>query len=249
MGCSLTIHTMVKNEPFVYYAVRSVYDYSDVIMLWDTGSSDRYTLSDIERLLDEDVDKKIDFRHVPIEIDQTIFTHENQKECADTWKGTFGLGSVRQMQIDDTKTDYFMLVDGDEVHYNGTIKRIKSEVLPSLDGDLVWARIPYYNFCGIEQILGDKKAMGRIYKTSEIAVTKDFPELHYVKKVGRPTRFGNCMRVNNLRPFAHFETYLKPWRRPSMERARTVRPAPPIPEVMVKEPSYIERFEETKTNE
>jgi hypothetical protein len=57
------------------------------------------------------------------------------------------------------------------------------------------------------------------------------------------------MRVNKLRPFAHFETYLKPWRRPSMEASRVVRPAPPIPEIMMKEPFYIKRFEETKVNE
>jgi hypothetical protein len=70
----LTVHCMVRNEPFVYYAVKSVYDYVGKILLYDTGSYDEHTLEDIELLLSEDVDNKIIFEYVPIEVDETKWT-------------------------------------------------------------------------------------------------------------------------------------------------------------------------------
>jgi len=50
----LTIHSVIKNEPFIYYSIKSIYNYADEILLYDTGSDDKYTLNDIDRLLEED---------------------------------------------------------------------------------------------------------------------------------------------------------------------------------------------------
>ena len=68
---SLTAHIMVRNEPFVWYAVRSVYPYVDKILLWDTGSDDECTRVDICDLVDSDADRKIDVRFVRVDVDET----------------------------------------------------------------------------------------------------------------------------------------------------------------------------------
>ena len=240
---SLTVQMVVKNEPFIYYSVKSIYDDADVIMLVDTVSDDKYTKSDIDRILDEDVDKKIEFKSIPIEVDQTPFTHDKWEVYAEAWKGKFACGRIRQMQIDDTKTDYFMQVDGDEVHYDNVVKRIKELILPQFSDEILWARLPFYMFCDTKHILGYKKAMGRIFTTKKMYVTADFPEMHYVRELGRYSRSRFCMEARNITPFAHFETYLKPWRKPSLDLNRVMRPAPALPEVMTREPFYIERFE------
>lgn len=38
----ITVHTLVKNEErYLWFAVTSVIDYVDKMLLWDTGSTDR----------------------------------------------------------------------------------------------------------------------------------------------------------------------------------------------------------------
>ncbi len=76
----LTIHCVVRNEPFIYYAIKAVYPYAKKILLYDTGSYDKHTLEDIRILLKEDIDKKIIFKQIPIEIDETKWSMDNLKD-------------------------------------------------------------------------------------------------------------------------------------------------------------------------
>ena len=66
MKTNLTIQSVVKNEPFIWYAIKAVYDYCDKILLYDTGSTDKHTLNDIQKLLKEDKKNKNIFREIPI---------------------------------------------------------------------------------------------------------------------------------------------------------------------------------------
>lgn len=244
----ITIHSVVRNEPFVYYAIKAVYDEADKILLYDTGSYDAYTLKDIDRLLDEDFDKKITFESVPMETDQTmiLFTSENMKKLKKEYAGRFGLGDVRQMQIDDTKTDFFMVVDGDEIHYRGTVKRIKEEILPKMVGETCWARLPVTWFCELNQSHTVCDSMGRIFKTEKICMDVRFPEMHIMK--GHHTAINKspyCLKAWDLKPFVHFESYLKPWRRPNGLNHRR-RSHGLLPEVMIENDYFIKRFEASR---
>ena len=98
MGQTLTAHTIVKNEEnFVEYAIRSVINYVDKIIIYDTGSTDR-TVEILENLKREFPEKII---------------FEEKGEC-DKKHHT----ELRQEMLDRTNTDWFMILDGDEVWTN-----------------------------------------------------------------------------------------------------------------------------------
>lgn len=88
----LTIHTLVKNEEcWLKQALLSVIKYADQILVWDTGSTDN-TVAIIESINSP----KIKF-----------------KECGSVDRQ--GLVNLRNQQIKATKTDWFLILDGDEI--------------------------------------------------------------------------------------------------------------------------------------
>ncbi len=92
---SLTAHCLVKNEEnFVGFAIRSVIDYVDQMIVFDTGSTDK-TVVIIEELAKQYPDKII---------------FEEKGPC-DKIRHT----QLRQEMLDRTTTDWFMILDGDEV--------------------------------------------------------------------------------------------------------------------------------------
>lgn len=244
---SLTAHCMVRNEPFVYYAVKSVYPYVDRILLYDTGSYDKYTLEDIQVLLREDIEKKIIFKEVPIEIDETMWScrkdHTNYRRMAKENQGKKGKWFVRRQMIDDTETKYFMILDGDEVYYQiGIYALIRSLY--------IW---PENKLCGFVPLTWFKDLRhtfrrthsGRVFVTDAIGMTPKSPgEFHTVKSTGQAIGRGSpcSFDIKDVFPFAHFETYLKPWRR-DVDPNKIKDLVGPLPEVMEDEPYFIERFQ------
>jgi glycosyltransferase involved in cell wall biosynthesis len=102
-------HTLVKNEDrYLWYAVTSVINYVDKIILWDTGSTDN-TCKIIDEILKK-YPKKVEFNEVG-EIDANKFS------------------LIRQEMLDQTKADWVMLVDGDEVWWEDSIKKLT---------DIIW---------------------------------------------------------------------------------------------------------------
>lgn len=108
---TLTAHCLVKNEArFAWFAVMSVIHHVDKVLLWDTGSTDGTIgiLREIKKLGGD----KVDLREVG------SVTPE-------------GFTLVRQEMLDATKTDWFIVVDGDEIWWEESIKRV-AQVVKSL---------------------------------------------------------------------------------------------------------------------
>lgn len=102
---SITVHTMVKNEEqWIWYALKSVLDYADQILVFDTGSTDK-TVKIIKS----------------IKSTKIIF---EQKGEADAVR----LRILRQEQLERTKTDWFLIVDGDEVWPLETLAELKYKI-------------------------------------------------------------------------------------------------------------------------
>ena len=97
----ITAHMVVKNEDqWIWYAISSVLPYVDKFLIVDTGSSDHTV-----KIIKSFTDKKIQFTQTKIAV------------SAD-------MTSVRQKQIDQTKTPWIWIVDGDEVYPEGTAEEI-----------------------------------------------------------------------------------------------------------------------------
>jgi glycosyltransferase involved in cell wall biosynthesis len=101
MSSGITAHMVVKNEDqWVWFAISSVLPYVDSILITDTGSTDRTV--DIIKAVASD---KIIFNQVKATTKDDVT-------------------AVRQAQIENTKTSWIWIVDGDEIYGSDTAKEI-----------------------------------------------------------------------------------------------------------------------------
>ena len=255
MQTNLTIQTIVKNEPFVYYAIKSVYDYCDKILLYDTGSNDEHTLDDIQQLLEEDHQKKIVFKQVAIAAGEELWSLDTVQKVIEERRGLPTKGQVRQMQIDDTRTEYFMLVDGDEVHYQSSMEYIVQELIPNWPKDKLCVGLPLIWFYDIDHTFTDYTfpVNGRILPTDQVYMNNDSPnEKHLIKATGEHFTYDHpaYLKLNNIKPYAHFESMLKPWRRKYLVPKDNVVPfTEAYPEVIYQNSYYISRYLDEQTGE
>lgn len=248
MKTDLTIHSVVKNEPFLYYAIKAVYDYCDEIILYDTGSTDKHTLEDIQTILSEDIDNKIRFKEVPLGFDEEKWSLNNLETFIPQNRGKMSVGKCRQMMIDETKTKYFMLVDGDEVHYRRTMNLITQDLLSDFPANIIAVGLPLIWFFDTQTTFttGTFPVNGRIFITDKVYMGKDSPnEQHLIKGTGEFFTYEHpaYLIYNEATPYAHFESVIRPWRRKHL-----VPPTEPqlftgtLPEVIVENPFYWKRF-------
>ena len=108
---TVTAHTLVKNEEnFIWYAIMSVLPYVDKMIVFDTGSTDK-TVPIIKKILKTKEGKgKIHFEEKG-EVDKQGHT------------------DLRNEMIKMTKTDWFMILDGDEVWPEEEIRYLLSNEL------------------------------------------------------------------------------------------------------------------------
>lgn len=98
----ITAHCIVKNEEnFIWYAINSVIDFVDKIMVWDQGSTDR-----------------------TIEIIKTI---DNPK--INLKKFSEDVHHLRQKMLEETHVgDWIFVLDGDEIWYLDAIKNLRNSL-------------------------------------------------------------------------------------------------------------------------
>lgn len=242
----LTVHSVIKNEPFIYYSIKSIYDYADEILLYDTGSDDKYTLEDINRLLEEDKEKKIKFKQFSLDFNENKWTYENVDKFAKENIGKFSVGKVRQIQLDDTGTEYCMVVDGDEVHYKETIEKIIDDIIQTVDKKIIGINIPLIWFYDLNYnfIVPGLENTGRIWQVNKVKMNEQSPnEYHCFKDSGVPIAREDkeYLIYKDIKPYAHFETFLKPWRRKiNLEQLTQFKGN--LPEVMQENDYYIKRY-------
>ena len=103
---TITAHCLVKNEEnFIWYAIKSVIDFVDQVIVFDTGSTDK-TIEMVKELQQEYPDKII---------------FEEKGECDKK-----GHTDLRQEMIEKTRTDWFIILDGDEIWTKNGIEEIVS---------------------------------------------------------------------------------------------------------------------------
>ncbi len=194
-------HTLVKNEErYLWYAVMSVIDWLDKILIWDTGSTDK-TVEIIKEIKREYPDK-VDFKEVG-EVDPQKFT------------------AVRQKMLDKTNSDWLLLVDGDEVWWEDSIKTMVSTIRAEGNNLETIITVPY-NIVGDiyhyqEEAAGRYEIDGRRGHFSLRAINRKIPGLHLKKPHGTQGFFDKNgiliqERAKKFRrfldaPFIHF-TYM-----------------------------------------
>lgn len=109
---TLTAHMVVMNEEkWIWYSIASIIDYVDYLIIYDTGSTDN-TVKIIDTFIDGRYHDKISFSK------KGSVTREQ-------------FVSLRNEQVQNTKTDYFLVVDGDEVYFRSQMIELRE----ALDSD------------------------------------------------------------------------------------------------------------------
>jgi glycosyltransferase involved in cell wall biosynthesis len=164
----ITVHCLVRNEEyFVRAALASVLPVATRVLVYDTGSSDR-TLDEIATL-----------RSPKIEVVQKTDASPRR------------LTEYRNEMIEQTTTEWFWLVDGDEIYPVRALARLQTELarVPEWVHRIV---IPRRHFVQSLNFITPFDALGRIYRTSRIRISKDYP------------RQTSCLKDDPSAPFDRF---------------------------------------------
>jgi len=161
-------HTVVKNEArFLWFSVLSVIDHLDKLLLWDTGSTDG-TLEIIEKLRERYPDK-------------ILFKQRKQETVED-------FANVRQEMLDETDSDWILMLDADEIWWKESIKRVVDLIQNKgneLESIIVPTILPVGDmFHRQEEKAGRYKLAGHVGHYSLRAVNMSIPGLHSFGKHG-----------------------------------------------------------------
>jgi len=165
---NIWVHTLVKNEErYIWYALMSVIEYVDKIIVWDTGSDDRTV--EIIKIIKKYFPDKILFKELgDISIDK--FTQ------------------ARQEMLYETKADWFLVLDGDEIWWDKSIKKVVN-IINSKGDSIKSIAVPSYNLVGDiyhyqEEAAGQYSIAGRKGHLSIRAINMKIPGLSSKKPHG-----------------------------------------------------------------
>lgn len=104
---TLTAHCLIKNEEnFIWFALKSVLDFVDEVIVFDTGSTDS-TVAIV--------------RNLQKEYSNIIFEEKGECNMEEHTR-------LRQEMVERTKTDWFMILDGDEVWTSRALGEARKEI-------------------------------------------------------------------------------------------------------------------------
>ena len=177
------VNTLVKNEErFLWYSATSIIDWVDKILIWDTGSTDKTI--EIIKELKKAYPQKIDFKEVG-EVSVDEFTE------------------VRQKMLEETKSDWFIILDGDEVWWEDAIKQVvelinkKGDQLESIVNRYINLVGDIYHFQ--EEAAGRYEIDGRRGHLTIRAMKRSIPGLHLAKPHGQQGFFDGEGRLIQAR--------------------------------------------------
>lgn len=155
-------NTIVNNEEnFIWFAIMSVVDHVDKVLVWDTGSTDKTV----------EIIKKIQ----SLKKDKIIF-----KEVGEVGDNDFP--KVRQAMLDQSQSDWIIVLDGDEIWWEDSIKKVVWEISKKsreVEGIVVPMIVPVgdiYHFQ--EEKAGQYHLLGKVGHLSLRAINKKIPGLH-----------------------------------------------------------------------
>jgi len=161
-------HSLVKNEArWLWYSVSSVINHVDKLLLWDTGSID----GSVE--IEKELVKKYP--------DKIVLKNREQKTAEDFTR-------VRQEMLEETKADWLLILDGDEVWWEKSIKKLIETIVEK--GDRLETIVsPLYNVVGDiyhyqDESAGQYRIDGRQGHLNIRAMNLNIPGLHVEKPHG-----------------------------------------------------------------
>jgi glycosyltransferase involved in cell wall biosynthesis len=222
----LTIHMMVRNEfPTVVFALLSALPGAAKAIVVDTGSTDgtRDYLLRIQKMHPEKVE--LHFRDNIPDSCGWSFQRYNPPNRE--------LTLIRQWMVRQTKTEYFWIVDGDEVYRDVTVRQIVEYLDHWPEGKSV-IYIPLLWFSRDIHTLGcfqpsSYSITGRLFRKDGIHLFGTFPgEVHRYQDEDLGPHSPRAVIAHGCEPFHHYEMTMKPYRRKTIGTVPYDGPQPEV---------------------
>lgn len=158
---TITSHTIVKNEArFVWFAVASIIDYVDSVLLWDDNSTDG--TKKILKELKSKFGKKVELRFLT-DSENLDFTQK------------------RRQMLEVTKTDWILMLDADEIWWDRSIRKL-TKFIRNKGNKYESVVVPTVNLVGDiyhyqEEAAGKYNLAGRRGHLNLRAINKNIPGL------------------------------------------------------------------------
>ncbi|TAL81703.1 MAG: glycosyltransferase [Bacteroidetes bacterium] len=179
------VNCIVRNEEnFIWFAIMSVVDYVDKVLVWDSGSTDKTV-----RIIKEIIKRKkgkIEF-----------------KEVGPTDKYEFT--KMRQAMLNASDCDWILILDGDEVWWKGSIKQV-IDLINKKGDDIDAIAVPFYNVVGDiyhyqSESSGRYELLGRKGHLTIRAINRKIPGLHVEEPYGKEGYYnGNGLLIQESNP-------------------------------------------------
>lgn len=194
------VNTIVHNEEnFIWFAIMSVVDHVDKVLIYDTGSTDKTVeiIKDIQKLKGD----KIEFKEIG-EVDKEEFT------------------KARQEMLEHSDSDWILIVDGDEIWWEQSLKKVVDKIQKEgqkTEGIVVPMVVPVGDIYHLqEENAGQYSLLGRSGHLSLRVLSKKIQGLHVGRPYGKEGYFDGDNRLIQERkeiifldaPYLHL-THLK----------------------------------------
>ncbi len=155
-------NTIVNNEEnFIWFAVMSVINYVNKVVIYDTGSTDNTV--EIIKDIKKEFPNKVIFKEVG-EVSDIEFP------------------KIRQQMLEESECDWILVLDGDEIWWENSIKKVIQEINTKedeIEGIVVPFFVPVGDIYHLqEERAGKYNLLGRKGHLSLRAFSKNIPGLH-----------------------------------------------------------------------
>jgi len=224
---NVTVHMMVRNEhPTAFFALLSVLPAVQHAIVVDTGSDDgtfEALMSVKEAFPDKDI-VLVQMDDIPDSTDWAFgrYTDPNKQ-----------LGQVRKWMAEHTATDYFWIVDGDEVYRDAALPYIQDFFRNWPAGvkvgfvPLLWFGVDIHHIAITDP--ATYPVTGRLFLRDGMHIVGTFPGemAAYDGAIIGPDTPG-ALILQQLPPFHHYEMVTKPWRRRLLSKTPYYGPQPDV---------------------
>lgn len=235
----ISANVMVRDEPFIYFALKSIESFVDEFVICDTGSTDD-TVPQIESFIKES--------KVPVCFEQMFLEDAHGWKLKDldntvNYNVAKDLGDIRRQLHDNSFYKWIWLLDGDEV-YTDNLARFCNYLTRTVPETIDAIFPPFLDLMpkeGLGKILDNlvtehskydpstpnkkthrirhKHNMGRLFRKDRVECIGNYPtEMHRVKNSSIDLSPGQPNTITiEPKKFSdyvfHFESIIKPWRK------------------------------------
>lgn len=170
---------IVNNEEnFIWFAIMSIVDFVDKVLIYDSGSTDKTVeiIKEVKKIKGE----KIEFKEIG-KVDKYQFT------------------KARQEMLERSDCDWILIVDGDEIWWEESIKKVVNKIQKEgqkTEGIVVPMVVPVGDIYHLqEESAGQYELLGRKGHYSLRAINKNISGLHADWPYGKESYFDENNRL------------------------------------------------------